>query len=344
MANELISRGYEIDVLLVLAEGELLKNLDNRVNIIDFQEQRIRGSFPKLVKYLKKTKPSALIAFMWPLNSLALAANYLAFGMRKTQIILTEHCSWSTVPRKSFFAEVLMKKIICFSYPFASKVIAVSDGAKQDFINFTGLKFINNLQTIYNPVLNFDNLVIDSHKLCEDWYQGSHHKILAVGNLKAIKDYVTLLKAFKIVSYVNDAKLLVLGEGEMRQTLTKLVADLGLADRCNLIGQVKNPNFYYQCADLFVLSSIGEGLPTVIIEALAFGVPVVSTDCPNGPAEILKNGKYGKFVGVGDVEQLAYAMINSLGQKPDKIFLKSRAKDFEIAKSVDAYVELLEKS
>jgi glycosyltransferase involved in cell wall biosynthesis len=164
---------------------------------------------------------------------------------------------------------------------------------------------------------------------------------LAVGTLKVIKDYNTLLHAFALLRQRVDARLLVLGEGECRPALEAQISQLGIETSVFMPGFVKDLSPYYQHADLHVLSSTGEGLPTVLIEALEAGTPVVSTDCQSGPREILSDGKFGRLVPVGEAVALAAAMSESLAATHDTTALKARAQDFSIDKAVDQYKELL---
>lgn len=345
IANELVSRGYEVDVILINAEGELIHHLDAQVKIVDFKLLNIRPSILKLTRYLKCQNPDVLIAFMWPLTIVAVLANFFAGKYKKTKIIVTEHCSWSTMPKKNYIFQSVMKLSIRLIYPFANNLVTVSDGAKQDLIEFCKLNTSKvKITTIYNPVIGARLCINDSTPIFPDWLDGQHKKILAVGNLKEIKDYITLIKAFKIVTYSKKVKLVILGEGECRLQLERLIKDLKLEKSCFLIGQVNNPEAFYKHADVFVLSSVGEGLPTVIIEALSHGLPIVSTDCRNGPREILADGMYGSLVPVRDVEQIAFAIINSLSVYRDKNSLIARARDFSISKAVDEYLFLLEQS
>ena len=164
---------------------------------------------------------------------------------------------------------------------------------------------------------------------------------MAVGVLKHVKDYPTLLAAFAMLRQRVDARLLILGEGERRQALEEQANQLGIASELFMPGFVIDPAPYYEHADLHVVSSTGEGLSIVIIEALAAGTPVVSTDCPNGPREILDSGRYGRLVAVGDPAALAAAMFESLSAPPDRTMLRARAQDLSIARAVDKYETLL---
>jgi glycosyltransferase involved in cell wall biosynthesis len=226
-------------------------------------------------------------------------------------------------------------------FPWADGVVAVSNGAADDLAQFAGLKR-EMISVIYNPVTSDESTppsVAPSQP--QSWCSGGHRRILAVGTLKEIKDYATLLKAFALLRKRVDARLLILGEGECRSDLEIQARALGIADAVLMPGFVKDLSPYYRHADLHILSSTGEGFGNVVVEALAAGTPVVSTDCPSGPREILCDGKFGRLVPVGDSVALATAMEESLSATHDTAALQARAQDFLIVKAVDQYEKLL---
>jgi len=133
---------------------------------------------------------------------------------------------------------------------------------------------------------------------------------------------------------------MILGEGEERPKLESLVRELRLEEDVSLPGFIDNPFKYMKRAAVFVLSSRWEGLPNVLIQALACGTPVVSTDCPSGPAEILEGGKWGRLVPVGNVEELAEAIMATLND-PSPPEVAKRAQDFRIEKPAENYLRVL---
>jgi glycosyltransferase involved in cell wall biosynthesis len=163
-----------------------------------------------------------------------------------------------------------------------------------------------------------------------------------VGRLDKQKDFPTLIRAFAQVKQQLPARLMILGEGQDRKLLSDLVQELGLEKDVALPGFVDNPFAYMKRSALFVLSSLYEGLPTVLIEAIAVGTPVVSTDCKSGPAEILENDRYGKLVPVGDIPAMAQAIINALENPLDSTLLQQKAGEFLLEKAVEQYLELLQ--
>lgn len=341
MANELCWRGFEVQVVLVQAEGDLLSVLMPEIRVVDLKASRIMKTFPRLMTYLKKEQPDAIIAFMWPLTLITIWAVQMVGLAQKTKVLVTEHCTWSLMSSKKNLHQRFLKWSMRSFYPLAHAVITVSKGAEKDLIEFAKLKTkYLNLKAIYNPVVG-KSLPSNAQESFLDWSQGKHQKILAVGNLKDVKDYPCLIKAFKMLTYFKNVKLMILGEGEERVALELLIKNLGLEKNCFLYGKSNAVESFYPLADLFVLSSKSEGLANVLIEALSHGLTVVSTDCPNGPAEILNNGQYGRLVPVGDIETLALEMMNALNFPDEKTRQKERASYFSISRSVDEYLSLL---
>ncbi|MDN5849749.1 MAG: glycosyltransferase, partial [Nitrococcus sp.] len=174
------------------------------------------------------------------------------------------------------------------------------------------------------------------------WFvPGAPPVVLGVGRLVEHKGFATLLRAFARVRETRPAWLMVLGEGPERSALQRLSAELGIADAVAMPGWVDNPIAYMAGAGILVLSSHWEGLPGVLIEALASGCPVVATDAPGGAAEILDHGAYGKLVRIGDVPAMAAAILETLAHPPDRDRLKARANEFSVERSARRYQEVL---
>lgn len=340
LANCFVDRGYAVDMVLLSATGEFLTDLGPGICVIDLQVKRLRGALLPFARYLRRVRPSAVLSCMWPLTVIALWTRILA---RVTvTVVVAEHTTWTRDPlARSAFRRWLIVATMRWSFPAADGIIAVSQGAAADLARFANLER-QTITVIYNPVIGEVELPIFRGTLLPDsWWSGSHRKVLAVGMLKEIKDYATLLNAFALLLKRVDARLLILGEGGDRAALEAQVRKLGIESNVFMPGFVKDPSPYYQHADLHVLSSNGEGFGNVIVEALAVGTPVVSTNCQSGPSEILSDGRFGRLVPVGDAVALAAAMTESLADTHDTAALKARAQDFSIDKAVDRYLELL---
>lgn len=340
IANSFVQRGYAVDIVLLSAKGEFIDNLDPKIRVVDLKVQRMRWALISLLRYFRQVRPSAFLACMWPLTVIALWARMLT--RTSTRLVVSEHTTWSQ-------SELLQRLSIGWQartsmhhfFPKADGIVAVSKGAADDLANFASLQR-SSISFIYNPIVaNLPSLEYLPPAAPSAWWKGSHRRVLAVGTLKPIKDYHTLLNAFAALRQQIDARLLILGEGECRAALEAHARRLGIADSVFMPGFVKEPAPYFRHADLHVLSSTGEGFGNVIVEALAEGTPVVSTDCPSGPREILCDGQFGRLVPVGDVDGLAAAMQASLTSKHDRAALIARALDFSIEKAVDQYEALL---
>src|SRR5205807_1946109 len=166
--------------------------------------------------------------------------------------------------------------------------------------------------------------------------------LVAVGRLRMQKDFPTLIKAFALVRKVRLARLVIIGEGRQGANLQRLIETLGLKDDVALAGYMENPFAWMARASLYVLSSVWEGLPGVLIEALACGCPVVSTNCPSGPSEILDAGAYGRLVPCRDPEAMAEAILSTLDQPCDRQSLRNRAQAFSVEAAAERYAALIE--
>ena len=339
LANSFAKRGYKIDMVLLSARGEFLGELLQDVKVIDLQVKRLRGTLIPLVRYLRNHRPDALLANMWPLTAIALWGRTLA--RVTTRVVVAEHTTWSRDPiARSVLGRWKVKTTMHHTFPRADGIVAVSRGAADDLARFADLNR-DSITVIYNPVAGGETRPGNVPLALFTCWSGGNSRLLAVGNLIPIKDYATLLAAFALLRQRVDARLLILGEGSCRYELEAQARQLGIEGSLIMPGFVKDPSAYYQHADLQILSSTGEGFGNVIVEGLAAGTPVVSTDCPSGPREILCDGKFGRLVPVGDAPAMAAAMAESLGATHDRLALKARAQDFSIDKAVDQYDNLL---
>jgi glycosyltransferase involved in cell wall biosynthesis len=263
---------------------------------------------PALVRYLQREQPEAMLSVFGYVNIIALWAWRLA-GVR-TRLFVNEQ---NTVSFEAGHASSrrgrLTPRLIKRFYPWANGIVAVSHGVSDDLARLMGVS-PERIQVIYNPsVVRAEVQQKAAAPLDHPWFKlGQPPVILAVGRLQVQKDYPTLIRAFAQVRRKRPARLLILGEGRERPMLEAYIQELGLERDVCLPGFVTNPYAYMARASLFVLSSRWEGLPTVLIEALCCGVPAVSTDCPSGPREILRDGEYGRLVAVGEADALARAI------------------------------------
>lgn len=336
LANYFVSIGYVVEMVLLKEKGEFLTVCDKNITIVDLNCHYYRDSIIPLRNYISKNKPSSIIVGLWPLTSYAVLANLLT--RHKAGIIVTDHSILSKSPVvKNIFKLIFLRLSIFFLYPFARSQVGVSNGVCNDLMRLSFGRVV--ADTIYNPVERLLVLKDKSHPL------GGRKYILSVGRLKAVKDYPNLIKGFALVQQeLVDLHLVILGDGELKAELTDLIKSLGLVDNVHLMGFKRDLYRWYYFADLFVLSSINEGFGNVLVEAMQFGLPIVSTDCESGPREILADGKYGELVPVGDFRALAAACIRGLKIARDPSMLRERASEFSIEKIGKQYLNRINKT
>jgi glycosyltransferase involved in cell wall biosynthesis len=201
----------------------------------------------------------------------------------------------------------MMPRLVARFYPWADYVVGVSAGVTEDLVRLADLR-PERVRVISNPIVTADIREKARAPLDHPWFSDGGSVFVAAGRLRPQKDFSTLLHAFARVRARRPARLLILGEGPERTHLEDLARQLDVAGDVSLPGAASNPYAYMARATAFVLSSRWEGLPTALIEALSCGVPVIATDCPSGPREILANGRHGELVPVGDAQALAVAM------------------------------------
>lgn len=337
LANDWVTRGFRVEFVLMQEEGELLSLVSSSIKITSLNVDRIKWSIFPLWRYLKQNRPDVVWAGMWPLTTASIIAWRLAG--RPGNIFVTDHNQLSiSCVRELGVSPIWLGAVIRVSYSLASGVMAVSKGVAKDMATLSGFP-LDRIKVIYNPAARgVQSVRATEFERVQLWGTGFTYHIITVGSFKLQKNHALLIRAFAQLPQSLNAKLTILGDGDLRPEIEKLVLELNLQDRISLPGFFQDPYPWYRSSDLFVLSSDWEGLPTVLIEALECGVPVVSTDCPSGPAEILEDGCYGRLVPVGDVDGLVAAMVASLNESHDRVTLMNRAKDFSIEKISEQYL------
>lgn len=327
IASAIARRGYAVDFVLVKAEGGYLATLDDKVNLIDLNCASTYKCMPALIRYLRTHSPDILVSALDLTNMMALIARKVAGHPGRLFIRLD---NTQSAIKRSKAKKWLEKMLIRLLYPSADGIIAVSNAVAVDFVSYIG-KLKTRIHTIYNPIINQHILEKKTRLLDHPWFAPNQPPvILGIGRLNEQKNFELLIKSFASLHTKQPCRLLILGEGPLRTNLESLVKRLDLVKDVAMPGVVDNPYHYLANADLFVLSSNYEGLPTVLVEALACGCPVVSTDCPSGPREILDGGKYGPLVTVGDEYALASAMAEALSlkvQATDQEWLKQYSEE-----------------
>lgn len=339
LALGFVEQGLKVDLVLAKAEGPYLSRVPEEVRVVDLEARRVLYSLPGLVRYLRRERPQAMLSALNHANIVAIWAKLLA--RVQTRLVVSERTTLSrSIENASSVRVKLLPFLIKTFYPYADAVVAVSRGVAEDLVTTTKLP-MEKIKVIYNPVITPELFAKAEEPLDHPWFRpGEPPVVLGVGRLTQAKDFPTLIRAFALVRKERPARLMILGEGEERPKLEALVRELGLEEDVALPGFVENPYKYMKRAAVFVLSSRWEGLPAVLIEAMALGTPVVATNCPSGPAEILEGGKWGRLVAVGDVNALAKAVEEMLIQPYSQLPREAWSK-FALPTAIECYLKVL---
>jgi glycosyltransferase involved in cell wall biosynthesis len=340
IGGSLLERGLRVDYVLAQAAGPLLQDIPTGARLVDLRASRTLTALPGLTNYLRREKPFALIALPDHTNLVALWSKLLANA--GTRVVITNHVNASLSIRNTpKLQEKLYPVLLRVFQRAAHAVVAVSTGAADDLAHRTGIPR-ERITVIYNPVFHPGVETLKARPLDHPWFaDGQPPVILAAGRLTQQKDFATLLRAFSFVRQKRPARLVILGEGVLREQLAGLAKDLRIDADFDLPGFVNNPYAYMARCKVFVVSSAWEGFGNVLVEAMASGAQVVSTDCPSGPAEILENGKYGRLVPVGDPDALATAIQGALDQPLSTELLLRRARTFSVEAATEKYLRAM---
>lgn len=360
LAKGLLARGTHVTLMVARANPEFYRQLPPQVLVdhlhpprgiwwltwpLGLVSPRLRlsvATFGPLLRYLRRQKPTAILSF----QSHFFTAVALVLLRQRPRFVIREGLSLSADMASKGAAGRVIVLVKRWTYRRAYRVVANSYGSVADLQRTLGLG-PERVAVVYNPT-NEGRIIDESRApLDHSWFsQGEPPVVLGVGRLTAQKDFATLIRAFAIVRQQIPARLVILGEGPERAMLEQLVLDLGLAQDVDMPGFMESPYPFMARASVFVLSSLYEGLPNVLIEALAIGTPSVSTDCPSGPQEILEGGKYGPLVTMGDHEAVAQAVAELLMDraKAQAFVDASRASllRFTPEAVLDAWVEVLD--
>lgn len=338
-AREFERLGHEVEFVLLQATGDFLAEAERDFTVVDLATPRARHLPPALALYLRQRRPDALLAALWPLTVIAPVSARLA-GFRG-KVLVSEHAMLSRqyAPRGALH-RIALRASASLGYRLASARVGVSRGTCSDMAAISQMPR-NRFVTIHNPVRPAAWPGPEDRGTAEAAWGGGGPRILTVGNLKPVKNHSLLLRAFAALGR-PEARLMLLGQGHNEAGLRAQARALGIEGQVIFAGFHADPSPFYATADLFVLSSDHEGFGNVIVEALSFGLPVVSTDCPSGPAEILQGGRFGRLVPVGDAGALAAAIKAALEAPVDRGALIRRAANFAPEIAARKYLDLLD--
>lgn len=361
LANGFAAAGHRVDLVVVRSLDGLVRDLSPRVRLVPLDEDgrglhvRIRRltsqrgpitalAVPALARYLRREHPDALLSAASHVNLVAVAAWRLARTPLALVLRASNHPTGNVeaFPPLQRLIRLYLRWLARRFYPRADAIVAVSEGVARELARATGIPRAR-IEVVHNPVVTRTLRRRMEAPLDHPWLaSGALPVILAAGRMTLQKDFPTLIHAFRRLRARRPARLVVLGDGPGRPALEALVARFELGADVLLPGHVDNPLPWMRRAALFVLSSRWEGLPGVLIKALACGCPVVATDCPSGPSEILEGGRFGRLVPVGDARALARAMAEALDAPVDRARLAAAAERFTPQAAIARYLEVLE--
>jgi len=338
LAEGFQARGLSVDLVLCRAEGALMGAVPEGVRLVDCAARGSRSWRRAMIGYFADRAPRTLLAAMEGAGIVALSARAAAHA--PTRIYVTSHTTYSVHRRQAGWKERWLQPIAARALlPRADGLFGVSESGARDLERSLGLPE-GRVATLWNPVVTPAFLTRAGAPPRHPWLSGPREApvIVGAGRLTPQKDFETLIRAVAMLDRPPPPRLILYGEGEDRGPLEALGGAAGLGDRLSMPGFTDNLGAELAAADLFALSSRHEGLPTVLIEAMACGCPVVSTDCPSGPREILEGGAHGRLVPVGDPGALAQAISATLAGPPDPVALRSRGAAFSLSASVEAHL------
>jgi len=336
LAHGFFAKGVDFDMVLIRKEGPYINQLPSGINLVDLQAKHTSSGLFALSRYLRRFSPEVVLSAMNYANVVILLAKRLA--RVKTRIVVSEHnpfSFWIKDP-PNLRTRLMLRGLMRITYLKADAIVTVSRGVADDLVNSIGVPR-EKIKVIYNPIRLDDILAKAKEPMDHPWFRSEEPVILSVGRLHPHKDYPTLLRAFSLVRNKIKARLLILGEGEERPRLISLTRKLNIAENVDMPGFVENPYKYMASSEVFVLSSKAEGLPNVLLEAIACGCPVVATDCPSGPREILEVTGVGRLVPVGDPESMAKAILEAMEKREEN---EPNLRPFLLENVVKQYMEV----
>lgn len=339
LAHSFLLSGHVPEFVLMQARGDLLLEVASIFSVVDLSCKRTRQLPLALARYLHGSRPKAMLAAMWPLTVIAPIAQKISG--HNCPVVVSEHGILSAQYKdRGRTHRILLYCSTWLGYRLATACVGVSGGVALDISMLSGA-LAPKLVVINNPVPSHAKALPEQIDRANGlWSVPRGSRILTVASMKPVKNHVLLLHALSRLTHL-DLQLMIVGQGDQEWSLRRLANELGIAHRVLFAGFHPDPTPFYATADLFVLSSDYEGFGNVIVESLAQGLPVVSTDCPSGPAEILENGRWGRLVTVGDATALSEAINEALVAEHDRDALRRRAADFAPEIAAQKYLDLL---
>ena len=330
------ARGYQVDLLHVRGHGPEIPPQSNLYQV-DLGAAHVATALPGLIRYLRRCRPGVLFSDKDRVNRTAILAKRLSGS--SARLVLRNGTTVSVDLRDRKPLDRLLQRFsMRHLYTAADCILMPSMGAADDFAAVSGIAR-ERIQVVPSPVISEDLHMLAAAPVDHPWLtEKDSPVIVGIGVLCGRKDFETLIRGFALLRQTTPGRLIILGRGKRRDRLLGLARRLGVAESVDLPGFDANPYRFIAHADLFALSSRWEGMPVVLIEALALGRQIVSTDCPSGPRELLAGGHLGRLVPVGDDRQFAQAMQQTLGGRPPLEAMQHAASAYTVEASTDAYL------
>lgn len=337
ISNALVARGVPVQMILNVRQGPFLEMLDPRVEVVALGHPVSVRAMPALMRHLRGERPRCLVSAMTTLNLVAILAAKLSFS--GTRVVACERNTFSEVTRTTgALRRTVLTLLVRVIYPFADTVIGNTDGVAADITRVAQLR--KGAEVIHNPApAQEDGARARAAPTPHPWLgDGKGPVAVAMGRLKRQKDYETMIRALGLVRC--DLRLIILGEGPEKAALEDLARDVGVSDRVAFEGFRMNRFDYLARADLFLISSLVEGFPNALIEAVSFGVPCVATDFKGGGAqEILGRDCPSSIVPVGDAAAFARCIDETLMAPPDATSLARIVARYDIETITSAFLD-----
>ncbi len=343
LSNEFVKRSIEVDVVALSSQYLETKELYNdKVKLKCLTSPRFFSFLPLWLFFLKNRQYDAVISSVEFVNVHTIIA--YKFSWLHSKLIVSTHTDLTAEKKQN--TSLILKIVYRLSsilYPLADHVCAVSQGVADSIHKELALNKMK-IHVIYNPIVHLDDLIL-TPAVPHKWYRENIPVIIGCGRLTKAKNFQLLISTFGRLLRTHAIRLIILGDGELKNDLLRQIDKLNLNDDVYLAGKVTNPLDYFFYSRMLVVTSSWEGFGNVLVESLSVGCPVISVDCPSGPSEILEKGVWGKLVKMNDPEELYCAMIEELEQeKVSREHLQIRAKDFFIDKIADQYLRLINSS
>ena len=336
IAKEFAKRGVKTSIVLTTYEGEYKSKVPAGVEVYDLSASYMMLSIPSLVRYVKSHNVKKLVSIGRVCNIIALMSRRLG-GLEDLEVTISLRNVESK--KKDGIIRKIYRGIAKCTYSSADKITAISEAVLDDHLGFINSKE-GNVKVIYNPALSVEVMKMGKKSVDHPWLKSGVPVILAVGRLVEQKNFSMLIKAFRRVRQQRRCKLIILGKGPKKEDMKKIARRHGVWRYIDMPGFKSNPYKYMKQSDIFVLSSKWEGFGNVIVEAMAQGTPIVSTNCEGGVSEILEDGKWGKLVPVNSIDRFASEILNTL-ESGGETDTKERASDFRVEKVADEYLSLI---